>query len=84
MSIDFEFAKKYQAAIPKCCELQTFEEHAEIIMLCWGITYQIRNSTESTNCGICEFNTSPEGRAARAAWQEEQRKKRVWDVISTP
>jgi hypothetical protein len=81
---DSEFKEKYQAAIPDCCALRTFMEHAEEIMFCWGIAHQIRTGGKKTNCGICEYNTSPEGIAARKAWDEEQRKKRVWDIVSTP
>lgn len=76
-----EFKEKYQAAIPDCCKLRTFEEHAEEIMFCWGLALQIRTGGKETNCGICEYNISPEGIAARNAWDEEQRKKRVWDTL---
>lgn len=79
-----EFKEKYQAAIPKCCEFQTFEEHAEMLMLCWGLARQVRTGGDATPCGICEYNNTPEGLAAREAWNEERRKQRVWDVISTP
>jgi hypothetical protein len=84
MTIDFEFAKKYQASIPKCCDYQTYEEHAEYLMLCWGLAHQVRTNGNPTSCGICECNNTPEGIAAREAWNEENRKKRMWNVISTP
>ena len=79
-----DFEEKYQAAIPKCCEFQTLEEHVEILMLCWGLAHQVRTAGPAMNCGICEYNNTPEGLAARKAWNEERRKQRVWDVISSP
>ena len=74
-------AEEYQAAIPDCCKLRTFEEHAEILMLCWGITKQIETGSEQTTCGMCEFNAEPAGDFARLEWHREQSKKRVWNIL---
>lgn len=76
--------EEYQAAIPGCCRLRTFEAHAEEILFCWGIASQIESGTKVTPCGMCEYNAEPAGDFARIAWEKEQRKQRVWDVIATP
>lgn len=48
--------EEYQAAIPKCCEFQTTEEHLKFLVLCWGLLESIRMGT-TLKCGICEYNT---------------------------
>ena len=47
--------EEYQAAIPKCCEFQTTEEHLKFLVLCWGLLESIRMGT-TLKCGICEYN----------------------------
>lgn len=71
----------YQAAIPGCCRLRTFKEHAEKLMLCWSITSQLHNGTKETPCGMCEFNAEPAGAAARIEYETERAKKRMWDTL---
>lgn len=73
--------EEYQAAIPGCCRLRTFQEHAEVLMLCWGITSQLQNGTKETPCGMCEFNAEPAGSAARVEYETEQAKKRMWSTL---
>lgn len=51
-----EYKQKYEAAIPSCCELQTFDEHADQVMICWGVAYAVDNNTPKTPCGECEYN----------------------------
>lgn len=51
------YIKIYEANIPECCSLKTFQEHADELMLCWGITAAIESGTsKKNNCGICEYN----------------------------
>ena len=73
----------YQAAIPGCCRLRTFEEHAEILMLCWGITRHIHNGNEGpmSPCGICEFNAEPAGAAERVKYDTDRAKDRMWNTL---
>ena len=71
-------AEEYQAAIPGCCRLRTFEEHAEVIMLCWGLTSRIQNRSPKSPCGMCEFNAEPAGAAMLVEWHKEQSKKNMW------
>jgi len=80
-NVDSITEQDYQAAIPGGCRLRTYEEHCEI-MLCWGLVHQIKNNSDTTPCGMCEFNAEPAGDFARIAWHEEQSKKRVWEQIS--
>ena len=47
--------QEYQAAIPKCCEFQTVDEHLKFLMLCWGLTSSIQTG-KPLICGRCEFN----------------------------
>jgi hypothetical protein len=44
----------YQAAIPKHCFYQTVDEHAEELMLCWGLLMSIKGGYEM-NCGQCDL-----------------------------
>lgn len=71
----------YVAAIPGCCRLRTYEEHAEELMLCWGIISQLKHNSPDTPCGICEFNVEPAGDFARIEWLAQQEKKRMWDTL---
>lgn len=73
--------EEYQAAIPGCCRLRTFKEHAEEIMFCWGITVQIESGSKVTPCGMCEYNAEPAGDFARIEWHVEQEKQRMWDKL---
>lgn len=54
---EIRYVRKYEAAIPSCCELQTFEEHANQLMICWGVAYAVEYSSSKTPCGECEYNT---------------------------
>lgn len=50
----------YEAAIPDCCELRTADEHAEQLMLCWGITKALADGKtvkDSEGCKSCEYCT---------------------------
>jgi len=53
MSLDI---KKYEAAIPECCHYQTFKEHAERLLLCWGILSAMKRN-EKMVCLFCELAT---------------------------
>lgn len=46
--------EEYEKAIPECCSLKTYDEHADYLMLCWGLVSAINNNREM-NCGICEY-----------------------------
>lgn len=46
---------QYAAAIPACCEYQTFEEHRDGLMLCWGLVSAIERGLPM-NCDRCELN----------------------------
>jgi len=74
-------AEEYQAAIPGCCRLRTFEEHAEVIMLCWGLTSRILSGYPERSCGMCEYNAEPAGDFARIEWHEKQVKERMWNTL---
>ena len=74
-------AAEYQAAIPGCCRLRTFEEHAEVLMLCWGLTSQIQSRSPDRSCGMCEYNAEPAGDFARIEWLEKQVKERMWNTL---
>lgn len=71
----------YQSAIPGCCRLRTYEEHAEELMLCWGLLHQIRSGSEQATCGMCEYNAEPAGDFARIEWYEKQAKERMWNTL---
>lgn len=73
--------EEYQAAIPGCCRLRTFEEHAEVIWFCWGIISQIASGSKITPCGMCEYNAEPAGDFARIEWHNKQVKERMWDTL---
>jgi len=45
----------YEANIPKCCLYQTFDDHSEILMMCWSLANSIKQG-KKPNCGFCEFN----------------------------
>lgn len=75
-----EYKQKYVEAIPGCCRLRTLEEHEEI-MLCWGLLAQVRDKTEATPCGLCEFNAEPAGDFARIEWEKEQDQQRMWNKL---
>lgn len=76
------FAAKYAAAIPECCELRTFNAHAEALGLCSGIMAEIRDNTPPTPCGMCEYNTDPEAERLRKEYRDQQLKRRMWAVLS--
>lgn len=44
----------YQAAIPKHCFYQTFEEHMKNLKLCWGLLESMEENY-TLNCRGCEF-----------------------------
>lgn len=48
--------ESYQKAIPKCCAIQTVDEHEEHLLYCWGLISSIKNGYEM-KCGDCEYNT---------------------------
>lgn len=55
-SIDFEV---YKNNIPKCCKLQTYEEHRDILFFCWGLINNLKNGLDlSQGCETCEFYTN--------------------------
>lgn len=47
--------EEYQKSIPNCCKLKTYKQHAEELMLCWGLIHSIKVG-KIHNCGICEFS----------------------------
>ncbi len=49
---DFTEAQ-YAAAIPRCCSLQTLQEHLDIL-LCWGLAAAIRgrHPMDCTGCDL--------------------------------
>lgn len=77
-----DFKEKYQAAIPDCCELRTFEQHAEELLFCWGLANQVRENKEPIKCGMCEYNTDPEAEVLRKEYKEQQLKARVWETLA--
>jgi hypothetical protein len=56
--IDF---KKYKENIPKCCKLQNYEEHRDILMFCWGLISLIEHNApdKAIGCETCEFYKNP-------------------------
>lgn len=48
------YEKIYEAHIPSCCSLRTLSEHADSLMLCWGVTSSMESATV-TDCGSCEY-----------------------------
>ena len=72
---------EYQAAIPGCCRLQTYEAHVEELMLCWGLIRQVESGNEQKPCGLCEYNAEPAGDFARIEWHIEQEKQRMWEYL---
>ncbi len=47
--------EEYEKAIPKDCEFQTYDQHFEQLLLCYGLMSSI-NRGVAHNCGICEFS----------------------------
>jgi hypothetical protein len=47
----------YAAAIPACCERQTIEEHA-CMLLCWGLVNAVRAGRDM-DCSGCDLATRP-------------------------
>ena len=45
--------EQYKATIPKCCMLQTMQEHLEM-MLCWSLCASIRDGTPM-DCRGCDY-----------------------------
>lgn len=45
--------EQYAAAIPACCQMQTMQEHLEML-LCWGLSAALRRG-EAMNCDGCEM-----------------------------
>lgn len=70
----------YAAAIPKCCRLTTLEAH-ESIMLCWGLVESIKRKTPMV-CGWCEFNSEHTREEYGKWWDEEQKKRKMWDILN--
>jgi hypothetical protein len=52
---------QYAAAIPDCCQLQTYEQHAEM-MLCWSLAHRLREGKPVTPdmCGACPLRKGGE------------------------
>lgn len=50
--------EEYEQSIPLCCSLRTFNEHAEALMLCWGLMDAIK-ADRNMNCGGCEYAVPP-------------------------
>ena len=73
--------EQYQDAIPGCCRLRTVEDHAEVIMFCWGLLNQLKLKIPSRVCGMCEFNAEPAAAEQLLEWNIAQSKKRVWKKI---
>ena len=46
---------EYQEMIPVWCELQTVNEHFELLGLCWGITHGHVTCLGLEHCHDCEF-----------------------------
>lgn len=47
----------YEYYIPKDCKLRTFEQHANILMLCWGYLENLRRGVTTKQCGwACEYS----------------------------
>jgi hypothetical protein len=57
MSSFAEYKFKYELFIPKCCELRTFDDHLDHVLLCWGITAAMEENRDKSSCGNCEYNT---------------------------
>ena len=54
-----EDIEKYEKAIPDYCQLRTYQEHYDILWLCWGLLAAI-DSHQQIKCGSCEFATRKE------------------------
>jgi hypothetical protein len=52
--------EEYQKAIPKCCKYQTVEEHANYMLLCWGLLSAIKHN-EEMDCGTCDLRNDIKG-----------------------
>lgn len=48
--------EEYEQSIPTCCALRTFDEHANYLMLCWGLVAAVKED-RLLNCGECEYAT---------------------------
>jgi hypothetical protein len=46
----------YQKAIPTCCIHRTFEEHADNMLFCWGITSGLVQEQGESYCDKCSEN----------------------------
>jgi len=49
----------YEANIPECCILKTFQEHKEELMLCWVLLHEMgkRMDTKNRKCGKgCDYH----------------------------
>lgn len=53
---EMEFKQQYERAIPASCALRTFEQHADELLLCWGVSRAIEHGTD-VKCGICPMAT---------------------------
>ena len=49
--------KYYEKHIPKCCRLKTYKEHAEQLMLCWGLVRDLEEGKNQTRCDrVCDMH----------------------------
>jgi hypothetical protein len=46
----------YQKAIPLCCSHKTADEHAEVMLYCWGITAGFVQTQGESYCEGCSEN----------------------------
>jgi hypothetical protein len=42
--------KVYEEWIPPCCKLQTFRDHADYLLLCWGLLVDIKRGIYVRDC----------------------------------
>lgn len=48
--------EQYEAAIPECCEFRSYEEHANMLLLCWGLRAAVEAGIPM-DCTGCELAT---------------------------
>ena len=58
---------EYQEMIPAWCELKTFDEHSDMLGLCWGITHGHVTREGFDYCHDCIFRTKNKKREGQDA-----------------
>lgn len=56
-------ADQYERAIPGRCALRSYQQHADELMLCWGLMAAIQRGVAVT-CGCCALAARAESEGA--------------------